>query len=77
MRPCDSRKSLPCLVHSGQNNTIVDREQFQMSDMLQCHWTCNSGKLPFMSFFTITKALNFAFLVTLTIKLFTYANETL
>ena len=49
-RPRDSRKRLPCLVHSGQNNVILDCEQFQVSDMLQCHWSCNSGKLPFMSF---------------------------
>ena len=50
MSPGDSRKILPCLVHSGQNNIILDREQFQVSDMLQCDWSCNSGKLPFMSF---------------------------
>ena len=43
-------KGLPCFVHSGQNNIILDREQFQVSDMLQCHWSCNFGKLPFMSF---------------------------
>ena len=50
MRPRDSRNSLPCLVHSGQNNFILDGEQFQVNDMLQCHWSCNSGKLPVMSF---------------------------
>ena len=47
-RPRDSRKSLPCLVHSGQT-IILDREQYQMSNMLQCHWSCNFGKLPFFS----------------------------
>ena len=49
MRPRDSRKIRPCLIHSGQNNIILDREQFQVSDMLQCHWSCNFGKLPFFS----------------------------
>ena len=50
MRPRGSRKILPCLVHSGQNDIILDPEQFQVSDMLQCHWSCNFGKLPCMSF---------------------------
>ena len=74
MSPCDSRKILPCLVHSSQNYIILNREQFQVSDMLQCHWSCNFGKLQFFVS-TITKALNFAFLITLTIKLFIYAND--
>ena len=38
MRPRDNRKYLAYVVHSGQNNIILDHEQFQVSDMLQCHW---------------------------------------
>ena len=47
MKPHDSRKILPCLAHLGQNNIILDREQFQVSDMLQCHRSCYFAKLPF------------------------------
>ena len=50
MRPRESRRSLAYLVHYSQNNIILDHEQFQVSDMLQCHLSCNFGKLPFLSF---------------------------
>ena len=50
MAPCDSRKIVAYMVHSGQNNIILDREQFQLSGMLQCHRSCSFGKLPFLSF---------------------------
>ena len=54
IKPRESRRIFPCLLHYGQNNTIVDHEQFQVSDVLHCHWSCNVGKLEFCFVSTIT-----------------------
>ena len=75
MRP-RGRNILAYLVHTSQNNIILDREQFQVSDLLQCHWSCNFGKLLFFLFYT-NIGLKFGLLVTISIKLFIYANEAL
>ena len=37
MMPRDSRKALAFLVHYSQDNIILDREQFQVSDMLHIY----------------------------------------
>ena len=50
MGPRDSRNILAFLVHSGRNNIILEREQFELSGMLQCHSSYSFGKLPLFSF---------------------------